>query len=337
MTAPTGAAADPYPSRPRGRERLAGTAVARSRGVRPRDRGLAHGGPVASDRERDAALRGRHGPAVGRVPARARIAAADPAGRRAVVRGRLRRRLHAGARLPSRRPTCTRGPRIVGDVGGVRIIDGGHTIPPTPPPDIDVEAWHESIELIASWKPERLAMTHFGASDDVEAQLAEIGQRLDVWAALARDLDSRRLHRARPGRGRRQRRRRDRRRLRAGGAAGSALRRPCAVLAKRDEKPCRDPSGRRRYAESEWRRRLSCLASVDLAADWAAVAGRRPQRRSQHVRPRRRDARARGSRGQPGATATGSPIASTTPGARSSGAGRVRTPRTTGTSWTPRA
>jgi glyoxylase-like metal-dependent hydrolase (beta-lactamase superfamily II) len=81
------------------------------------------------------------------------------------------------------------GTAYVGDVGGVRIIDGGLTIPPTPPPDIDVEAWHESLELIAAWKPERLAMTHFGASDHAEAQLAELGQRLDVWAALARDLD----------------------------------------------------------------------------------------------------------------------------------------------------
>ena len=33
------------------------------------------------------------------------------------------------------------GTAFVGDVGGVRIA-GGLTIPPTPPPDIDVEAWH---------------------------------------------------------------------------------------------------------------------------------------------------------------------------------------------------
>jgi len=80
------------------------------------------------------------------------------------------------------------GTAFVGDVGGVRITADSITIPPTPPPDIDVEAWHRSLELIAGWKPERLAMTHFGASDDVESQLEEVGARLDAWGALARDL-----------------------------------------------------------------------------------------------------------------------------------------------------
>jgi glyoxylase-like metal-dependent hydrolase (beta-lactamase superfamily II) len=78
------------------------------------------------------------------------------------------------------------GTAFAGDVGGVRIVDGGPVIPPTPPPDIDVGAWHRSLELIAAWQPQRLAMTHFGASDDVTAQLAEVGRRLDRWAELAR-------------------------------------------------------------------------------------------------------------------------------------------------------
>ncbi len=34
------------------------------------------------------------------------------------------------------------GTAFVGDVGGVRIPPSSLTIPPTPPPDIDVEAWH---------------------------------------------------------------------------------------------------------------------------------------------------------------------------------------------------
>ncbi|MFL5830672.1 MAG: MBL fold metallo-hydrolase [Solirubrobacteraceae bacterium] len=78
---------------------------------------------------------------------------------------------------------------FVGDVGGVRIIPEAIAFPPTPPPDIDVEAWHESLELIRSWAPKRLAMTHFGASEDVGAQLDEVGTRLNDWAERAREQD----------------------------------------------------------------------------------------------------------------------------------------------------
>jgi glyoxylase-like metal-dependent hydrolase (beta-lactamase superfamily II) len=81
------------------------------------------------------------------------------------------------------------GTAFVGDVGGVRITADSMPIPPTPPPDIDVPAWHSSLELIRDWKPARLAMTHFGASEAVEEQLDEVGSRLDAWAALARKLD----------------------------------------------------------------------------------------------------------------------------------------------------
>ena len=81
------------------------------------------------------------------------------------------------------------GTAFVGDVGGVRITPQAMTIPPTPPPDIDVEQWHASIELVRRWKPQRLAMTHFGDADDVQRQLDELSQRLDAWSALAREDD----------------------------------------------------------------------------------------------------------------------------------------------------
>jgi glyoxylase-like metal-dependent hydrolase (beta-lactamase superfamily II) len=74
------------------------------------------------------------------------------------------------------------GTAFVGDVGGVRIDDSSLTVPPTPPPDIDVEAWHKSIERVRDWRPQRLAMTHFGPSTDVDEQLDEVGRRLDNWA-----------------------------------------------------------------------------------------------------------------------------------------------------------
>jgi glyoxylase-like metal-dependent hydrolase (beta-lactamase superfamily II) len=75
---------------------------------------------------------------------------------------------------------------FVGDVGGVRIAPGALTIPPTPPPDIDLEAWRRSIEHVRRWAPRRLAVTHFGAYDDVDAQLSELSARLDEWAERAR-------------------------------------------------------------------------------------------------------------------------------------------------------
>lgn len=81
------------------------------------------------------------------------------------------------------------GTAFVGDVGGVRIEPEAPVIPPTPPPDIDVETWHRSIELIRSWRPQRLALTHFGAYDDPERHLDELGARLDHWAGSARSQD----------------------------------------------------------------------------------------------------------------------------------------------------
>jgi glyoxylase-like metal-dependent hydrolase (beta-lactamase superfamily II) len=82
-----------------------------------------------------------------------------------------------------------RGTAFVGDVGGVRITDASLTIPPTPPPDIDVEAWHESIERVRAWRPDRLAITHFGAYDDVERQLDGLSRRLDEFALRAAEQD----------------------------------------------------------------------------------------------------------------------------------------------------
>ena len=81
------------------------------------------------------------------------------------------------------------GTAFVGDVGGVRITPEAITIPPSPPPDIDVELWHESVATIRAWAPARLAMTHFGSSRDVTAQFDELEARLDAWSQVARDGD----------------------------------------------------------------------------------------------------------------------------------------------------
>jgi glyoxylase-like metal-dependent hydrolase (beta-lactamase superfamily II) len=80
------------------------------------------------------------------------------------------------------------GTAFVGDVAGVRIPPADFITVPTPPPDIDVELWEESIAIVESWEPERLAITHFGAIDAPAEQLARARERLREEAQLAREL-----------------------------------------------------------------------------------------------------------------------------------------------------
>jgi glyoxylase-like metal-dependent hydrolase (beta-lactamase superfamily II) len=80
------------------------------------------------------------------------------------------------------------GTAFVGDVAAVRIPPSELIVPPTPPPDIDIETWIESIEIVESWRPERLALTHFGQIDDPIEHLEKVRQRLREEADLARLL-----------------------------------------------------------------------------------------------------------------------------------------------------
>ncbi len=72
------------------------------------------------------------------------------------------------------------GTAMVGDVAGCRIADGP-ILPPTPPPDVDPEAWHASLRAVAAWAPERIAITHFGTWEDVGAHLDAMHEGLDRW------------------------------------------------------------------------------------------------------------------------------------------------------------
>jgi glyoxylase-like metal-dependent hydrolase (beta-lactamase superfamily II) len=84
----------------------------------------------------------------------------------------------------------------VGDTGGVRIPPYEHTVAPTPPPDIDVEAWLDSLHVIAAWNPRSLNLTHFGPVTNVEEQLHRVRTALVEAADVARDGDEERFIRA---------------------------------------------------------------------------------------------------------------------------------------------
>jgi glyoxylase-like metal-dependent hydrolase (beta-lactamase superfamily II) len=79
------------------------------------------------------------------------------------------------------------GTLYAGDAAGVRIQPSAFVLPPTPPPELDLEAWERTIDAIAARKPERLALIHFGVSDDIGPHLEQLRFRLGEWAKRVRD------------------------------------------------------------------------------------------------------------------------------------------------------
>jgi glyoxylase-like metal-dependent hydrolase (beta-lactamase superfamily II) len=70
---------------------------------------------------------------------------------------------------------------FTGDVGGVRIPGTPQVRPPTPPPDINVEDWHASVDRLRALEPRALDLTHFGRFDDPGRHLDDLLYRLDDW------------------------------------------------------------------------------------------------------------------------------------------------------------
>ena len=77
------------------------------------------------------------------------------------------------------------GVAFVGDTAGIRVL-GGAVLPPTPPPDIDLDAWHDSLRRIEAWGADTLFVTHFGPSTPVTAHLRELADHLELAAGLVK-------------------------------------------------------------------------------------------------------------------------------------------------------
>jgi glyoxylase-like metal-dependent hydrolase (beta-lactamase superfamily II) len=78
------------------------------------------------------------------------------------------------------------GIAFVGDTAGVRLQAGRFVMPPTPPPDIDLEAWRDSLTRIAAWHPQTVFVTHFGPFAPVAAHLTEMIDHLELTSGVAR-------------------------------------------------------------------------------------------------------------------------------------------------------
>jgi glyoxylase-like metal-dependent hydrolase (beta-lactamase superfamily II) len=77
---------------------------------------------------------------------------------------------------------------FVGDTAGIRRGAGAYVMPPTPPPDIDLETWRESEKRILAWDPDTLFLTHFGPYHGARLHFQELMDRMAAWSAIVRRL-----------------------------------------------------------------------------------------------------------------------------------------------------
>jgi glyoxylase-like metal-dependent hydrolase (beta-lactamase superfamily II) len=77
---------------------------------------------------------------------------------------------------------------FVGDTAGIRVQGDSFLLPATPPPDVDMELWNQSLDTIASWQPKRLFLSHFGFIENPAAHIQLYRDRLRDWTALTHRL-----------------------------------------------------------------------------------------------------------------------------------------------------
>jgi glyoxylase-like metal-dependent hydrolase (beta-lactamase superfamily II) len=84
---------------------------------------------------------------------------------------------------------------FAGDVAGVRVPPSPLVWPPTPPPDVDIEAWKSSTQRLRDLDPEKILVTHFDEYSDVWRHLDQLDARLDQWVEWVEDWRAREMSR----------------------------------------------------------------------------------------------------------------------------------------------
>ena len=77
------------------------------------------------------------------------------------------------------------GTAYVGDTAGIRVSPG-YVMAVTPPPDIDLAQWRDSLARLEAWKPSRLFLTHFGEGEPPPAHFAMYRESLERAADAVR-------------------------------------------------------------------------------------------------------------------------------------------------------
>ena len=291
-----GAAADPHPPRPRRRDRRARGAVPGPRGVRARAGRAAPGRPVDGCLRAPSGIYGdemERAVGTGRARCPERNLRVLEGGETIAVAGRELDVEYTPGHASHHVVYFDRsdGTAYVGDVAGVRIPPSDFVRPPTPPPDIDVEQWQRSIDLVAARRPARLALTHFGmvgraaaapradeaCACDEQAELVRAPARRSTATpeSAVRARSSARCERPHArGRGRRRSRRCSRSARRSSSCGWG-----CAATGRKQAE--RAPASMMATETVEQPR-----VGGPGTGSGGALAGDRPERQPQHLRPR---------------------------------------------------
>ncbi len=73
------------------------------------------------------------------------------------------------------------GELFAGDAAGVCLANTEYVRPPTPPPDLDIEAWSSSIDLLKKLRPDALYLGHFGPKRNPTQILESLRVNLFAW------------------------------------------------------------------------------------------------------------------------------------------------------------
>ena len=75
-----------------------------------------------------------------------------------------------------------------GDTAGIRTRDDLYVYPPTPPPDIDLERWIETVAIMRGWAPTGVFITHFGHKADAALHLDLLEEEIRFWRDFSGNL-----------------------------------------------------------------------------------------------------------------------------------------------------